>query len=178
MSSEALLRTSAFKISNKKTKETKMNDIEKKKDALKLKKSRIEHQERLLKLKERKKRTRVLIEIGGTVAKAGIDHLNTNVLLGAFLEIKEKEIEEDTIKRWTKKGAEAFDLDKEKNGEPLILTFEKEPERAIKSEIRGSGLRWNRFRKEWQGYGVPSQLEEILKGINHKVETLVSNGNA
>ena len=63
-----------------------MNDLEKKKEVLKLKKSRIEHQERLLKLKERKKRTRVLIEIGGTAAKAKIDHLNTNTLFGAFLE--------------------------------------------------------------------------------------------
>jgi hypothetical protein len=75
-----------------------MNELEKKKEALKLKKSRIEHQERLLNLKERKNRTRLLnlkerknrtrllIEVGGVASKAGIDHLNTNTLLGAFLD--------------------------------------------------------------------------------------------
>jgi len=161
-----------------KTKETKMNNLEKKKEALKLKKSRIEHQERLLKLKERKNRTRLLIEIGGTAAKAGIDHLNTNILLGAFLEIKEKEKEEGVIKRWTKKGAEAFDLDKEKNGEAIILTFESEPAKKVKTEIREAGLRWNRFRKEWQGYTKRANLEKLLKGTEHQIQTISeSNGN-
>ena len=155
-----------------------MNDLEKKKEALKLKKSRIEHQERLLKLKERKKRTRVLIEVGGTAAKAGIDHFNTNTLLGAFLELKEKEKEEGTIKRWTKKGAEALDLDKKKNGEALILTFESEPDKKIKTQIREEGLRWNRFRKEWQGYAKRENLEKILKGTEHQIQTISeSNGN-
>ena len=141
-----------------------MNELEKKKEALKLKKSRIEHQERLLKLKERKNRTRILIEIGGVASKAGIDHLNTNTLLGAFLEIKEKEKDEGMLKRWTKKGAEAFDLDREKNGEPLIVTFNQEPEKKIKTQIRQEGLRWNRFRKEWQGFAKRSTIEKLLKG--------------
>jgi hypothetical protein len=155
-----------------KTKETKMNDLEKKKEALKLKKSRIEHQERLLKLKERKNRTRLLIEIGGVAAKAGIDHLNTNTLLGAFLEIKEKEKEENVIKHWTKKGAEAFDLDKEKNGEAIILTFDSEPDKKIKTQIREAGLRWNRFRKEWQGYAKKVNLEKLLKGTEYQIQSI------
>ena len=154
-----------------------MNELEKKKEALKLKKSRIEHQERLLKLKERKNRTRLLIEIGGVASKAGIDHLNTNTLLGAFLEIKEKEKEEEMIKRWTKKGAEAFDLDREKNGEPLIVTFNEEPEKKIKTQIRQEGLRWNRFRKEWQGFAKRATLEKLLKGTEHQIQALKMNAN-
>lgn len=149
-----------------------MNELEKKKEALKLKKSRIEHQERLLKLKERKNRTRLLIEVGGVASKAGIDHLNTNTLLGAFLEIKEKEQEEGLIKRWTKKGAEALDLDKQQNGEPLIVTFAEEPEKKIKNEIRQAGLRWNRFRKEWQGFAKRATLEKLLKGTEHQIQEL------
>lgn len=151
-----------------------MNELEKKKEALKLKKSRIEHQERLLKLKERKNRTRILIEIGGVASKAGIDHLNTNTLLGAFLEIKEKEQEEGMIKRWTKRGAESFDLDREKNGEPLIVTFNEEPEKKIKTQIRQEGLRWNRFRKEWQGFAKKAHLEKILKDVEHQLQVLDS----
>lgn len=149
-----------------------MNELEKKKEALKLKKSRIEHQERLLKLKERKNRTRILIEIGGVASKAGIDHLNSNTLLGAFLEIKEKEQDEWMLKRWTKRGAESFDLDREKNGEPLIVTFNEEPEKKIKTQIRQEGLRWNRFRKEWQGFAKRSTIEKLLKGVEHRLQVL------
>ena len=162
---------------NTKLEGDKMSRLEKKKEELKLKKSRLEAQERLLKLKERKKRTRLLIEIGGLAGKANIDHLNTNTLMGAFLEIKEKEKEEKVVKRWTQKGAEAFEREKNENGEPLVLTFEKEPERVLKGKIREAGLRWNRFRKEWQGYGVPSQLEEMLKGTGHTIKPLGPSGN-
>lgn len=164
-------------VKSKESRKKMTTDIEKEKESLKLKKSRLEAKERLLKLKERKKRTRLLIEIGGLVAKAGIDHLNTNTLIGAFLEMKEKSKDETTIKKWTQKGAEAFEKDEQENGVPLIVTFEEEPQRDIKSKIRGLGLKWNRFRKEWQGYGVPSDLEEILKGTSHKIETLGPSGN-
>ena len=155
----------------------KMNELEKKKESLKLKKSRIEHRERLLKLKERKNRTRILIEVGGVASKAGIDHLNTNTLLGAFLEIKEKEQEEGLLKRWTKKGAEALDRDKKKNGEALIVTFNEEPEKKIKTQIRQEGLRWNRFRKEWQGFAKRATLEKLLKGTEHQIQALKMNAN-
>ena len=154
-----------------------MNELEKKKESLKLKKSRIEHRERLLKLKERKNRTRILIEVGGVASKAGIDHLNTNTLLGAFLEIKEKEQEEGLLKRWTKKGAEALDRDKKKNGEALIVTFNEEPEKKIKTQIRQEGLRWNRFRKEWQGFAKRATLEKLLKGTEHQIQALKMNAN-
>lgn len=145
-------------------------DIEKKKAELKLKKSRLEAQEKLLKLKERKKRTRLLIEIGGLASKAGIDHLNTNTLLGAFLEIKER-IEKNK-KEWTQKGAEAFEIDQAKNGMAVIVAFPSEPDRETKSLIRAAGLKWNRFRKEWQGRAVQSELEKILKDQEHTMEVL------
>lgn len=157
--------------------DSKMSVLEKKKEALKLKKSRLEHQERLLKLRERKNRTRLLIEVGGVASKAGIDHLNTNTLLGAFLEIKEKEKEEGLIKRWTKRGAGALDLGKEQNGEPLVVTFAKEPEKAVKVKLRGVGLRWNRFRREWQGFAKKPQLEKLLKGIEYELQALESQSS-
>lgn len=160
-----------------KLEDSKMNDLEKRKEALKLKKSRIEHQEKLLKLKERKNRTRLLIEVGGVASKAGIDHLNTNTLLGAFLEIKEKEKDEGAIKQWTKKGAEALDLDKKQNGEPLIVTFAEEPVKSVKVKLRGVGLRWNRFRREWQGFSKKAQLENLLKGIDYQVQALGSQSS-
>lgn len=149
-----------------------VKEIEKKKEALKLKKSRLEAQERLLKLKERKSRTRLLIEIGGLAEKAGISKLNTNTLLGAFLEIKERKNKEQTIKKWTEKGAEAFDLEMKKNGRAIILSFPTEPDKETKTKVRDLGLRWNRFRKEWQGYANQVALQEVLKGREHTLEVL------
>ena len=153
-----------------------MNELEKKKEAIKLKKSRLEQQERLLKVKERKKRTRLLIEIGGIAAKAGIDHLNMNTLLGAFLEVKGKMGDEGVVKRWTKRGAEALDLEQQQNGEALIVTFAQEPEKQVKTQIREEGLRWNRFRKEWQGFARRAQLENLLKGMEYELQVLGSQG--
>jgi hypothetical protein len=160
-----------------KLEDPKMNDLDKKKEALKLKKSRIEHQERLLKLKERKNRTRLLIEVGGIASKAGIDHLNTNTLLGAFLEIKEKGKDEGVIKEWTRRGAETLDVDKQQNGEPFGVTFAEEPEKAVKVKLRGMGLRWNRFRREWQGFAKKVELEKLLKGIDHRAQALGSQSS-
>ena len=157
-----------------KLEDSKMNDLDNKKEALQLKKSLLAHHDRLLKLKERKNRTRLLIEVGGVASKAGIDHLNTNTLLGAFLEIKEKETDERVVKEWTKKGAEALDVDIKQNGEPLIVTFAKEPEKSVKVKLRGVGLRWNRFRREWQGFARKGHLEKLLKGVEYQVQGLVN----
>jgi len=160
-----------------KTEVMKMNDFEKEMKALKLKKSRIDHRERLLKDKVRKKQTGVYIEIGKAAVKARIDHLNTNARLGAFLEVKEMEKEEGTIERWTKKGTEA--LEKKKSGEAVILTFKSEPEKKLKAEIREAGLRWNRFRKEWQGYAKRVNLEKLLKNTEHQIQTVSdADGNS
>ncbi len=81
------------------------------------------------------------------------------------------------IKRWIKKGADALDRDKKKNGEPLIVTFAEEPEKKIKAEIRQVGLRWNRFRKEWQGFAKKAQLEKLLKGVDHQLQALGSQSS-
>jgi hypothetical protein len=52
---------------------------------LEQKKHRLAAEEIRLKLKERKMRTRKLIEIGGLAAKSEIDFLTTTQLFGAFL---------------------------------------------------------------------------------------------
>lgn len=147
-------------------------DLEEEKQKLALKKSRIEAKEKRLKEKERKVRTRRLIELGGLVSKAGIEELNNNALLGALLDIKEKLKEESAVKKWKDKGAAAFEKDKAQNGEALIVSFDAEPQREAKDKLRNLGLRWNRFRREWQGYGKKDLLEKELKEFGAMIESV------
>ncbi len=147
-------------------------DLEEEKKKLALKKSRIEAKEKRLKEKERKARTRRLIELGGLVSKAGVEGLNNNALLGALLYIKEKVKDQETVKKWKDKGSKAFEKDKSQNGEALIVSFETEPSKETKDILRNSGLRWNRFRREWQGYSKLEALKNKLDGIEAKIETV------
>ena len=65
-----------------------MQKVEQQKLKLEQKKNRLVAEEIKLKLKERKMRTRHLIEVGGLVAKAGLDYLPVNTLYGALLTMK------------------------------------------------------------------------------------------
>jgi hypothetical protein len=59
---------------------TQTNLLEKKKTRLMQMKNRVRETESLLRHQERKARTRRLIELGGLIAKAQLDHLPTNTL--------------------------------------------------------------------------------------------------
>lgn len=147
-------------------------NLEEEKKKIALNKSRLEAKEKRLKEKERKIRTRRLIELGGLIAKAGVEELNNNALLGALLEIKDNIKEEASIKKWKDKGAAAFEKDKAQNGEALIVSFDLEPPREAKNKLRELGLRWNPFRKEWQGYAIKELVEKELKSFEANIESV------
>ena len=67
-----------------------MQDIEEQKVKLEQKKHRLVLEETRLRLKEQKMRTRHLIEIGGLVVKAGLDHLPANTLYGALISLNDE----------------------------------------------------------------------------------------
>jgi hypothetical protein len=62
-----------------------------------------------LKHQERKERTRRLIELGGLIAKAQLEHLSINTLYGSFLHIK-SQLANNTklLDQWTREGDAAF----------------------------------------------------------------------
>jgi hypothetical protein len=86
---------------------TKTNLIEKRKK-LDQRKNRIKQLEASLSVQERKYRTRRLIELGGLVSKAQLDHWNANALLGGLLFLKEKEADPSQMNTWSHKGGVAF----------------------------------------------------------------------
>ena len=60
-----------------------------------------------------------------------------------------------------------------KSSRPVILTFENQPEKEIRDQIRSLGLRWNKFRKEW--YGTVSDIEvlnTLIQNQQHDLEVL------
>ena len=129
-----------------------MQNVEEQKLRLEQKKNRLIAEETRLKLKERKMRTRHLIEVGGLVTKAGIDYLPTNTLYGALLSIALSLETNQAIKdEWTKIGKNKLD-EEQVNKHAVILKFEYEPSIEIRKNIREHGLKWNKLRGEWYGY--------------------------
>ena len=77
-----------------------INTLFQKKEFLKQKLNHLKGREQLLKIQERKFRTKRLIEVGGLAAKAQIDHLPTNILFGAFLYLQQQLNDPQTLKQW------------------------------------------------------------------------------
>lgn len=150
-----------------------MKNVEEQKKKLEQKKHRLAAEETKLKLKERKARTRHLIENGGLITKAGLDYLPSNALYGALLSLKDQLDEnKEIMAAWVVKGDKAFNEEQQKFT-PVILTFENQPDKEITDQIRSLGLRWNKFRKEW--YGTVSDIEvlnTLIQNQQHNLEIL------
>jgi hypothetical protein len=110
-------------------------------------------------MKERKARTRHLIELGGLVVKTKLDSLPVNTLYGALLSLSQSlEADSNINEIWTNIGKTKFDEEQQLNT-PVIIKFEQEPAKEILDAIRAHGLRFNRFRSEW--YGNVINLEQL-----------------
>ncbi|EKE09316.1 MAG: Conjugal transfer protein TraD [uncultured bacterium] len=83
-------------------------DLIGKRKKLEQRKNRVRQLDALLKIQERKQRTRHLIELGGLVSKAKLENWNTNALLGGLLSLKEKEHDPTQMNTWSHKGGVAF----------------------------------------------------------------------
>lgn len=140
---------------------------------LEQKKNRLVAEEIKLRLKERKMRTRHLIEVGGLVTKACLDNLPTNTLYGAFLFLASSLESNHAIKdEWAKLGKATLDQE-QTTKQAVILKFEQKPSSEIRQTIRGYGLKWNQLREEWYGYVVDIHtLKSDLGTIEYKIEII------
>lgn len=92
-----------------------MNNVIQRRLRLEQKKAQIIMAEAKIKVQERKARTRRLIEMGGLVAKAKLDDLPTNSLLGALTFLQNELTGQPNIQdQWTQIGKNIFDQE-EKN---------------------------------------------------------------
>ncbi len=140
---------------------------------LEQKKNRLVIEETKLKLKERKMRTRHLIEMGGLIVKANLDHLSTNTLYGSLLSLKNSLTKQSDIKeQWTKTGKDTFDQEQQQKT-AVILKLDEKPSLEIRSHIRSHSLKWNHLRNEWYGYVLNLQaLKEGLGEMKYELEVI------
>ena len=150
-----------------------MKNVEEQKIKLEQKKNRLIAEETRLRLKERKARTRYLIENGGLVTKAGLDNLPTNALYGALLFLKEQlDDKPEIMSTWIVKGNKAFNKE-QKTLTPVICKFASEPTKEIRTLLRSFGLRFNRFRSEWYGnINDSSELKNKLGDTKYDMEEI------
>lgn len=156
-----------------------MRSLSLQKEKLERQKAKLQSQEQKLKTLERKQRTRRLIELGGLIVKAELEELNNNTLLGALLSLKHNMTHNEAIlSAWTEQGAKAFEaLDQnqsigtETDKTPVVITFNSEPHRDLKSRLRDLNFKWNPFRKEWYGYGNIHELKSLIKPAKGSVES-------
>ncbi|KJV52722.1 conjugal transfer TraD family protein [Orientia tsutsugamushi str. Gilliam] len=148
-----------------------MANLVQQKITLQQKKARLIIDEVNLKIKERKMRTRRLIEMGGLVAKANLDHLSANTLFGAIVSLKETLTQHPNVQdHWTTIGKDIFDKEQQ-NKAAVILKFASEPDENTKRHIRLHGLKWNSFRQEWCGHVKDIEaLKNGLLNVQYKLE--------
>ena len=126
--------------------------------------------EKALQEKERKERTRKLIELGGLLAKAKLDHLDSRTLYGALLTIQPQAGNATTLTQWSKQGQTAFaDKNKADNAIPLVVQFQDKPSPEARTAMRALGLRWNSIRQEWQGITQIEAVQNTAKQFGGKV---------
>ncbi len=140
---------------------------------LEQKKHRLAAEEIRLKLKERKMRTRKLIEIGGLAAKSEIDFLTTTELFGAFLFLKDNiQLNPKIIEDWNQKGKHAFDIETN-HTTSILLKFEEQPDEYIRKNLRLHKLKWNKYRAEWYGnIANLDDLKSLLENIQYELQII------
>lgn len=118
-------------------------------------------------------RTRHLIELGGLIVKAELDHLPTNTLYGSLLSLKNSLTKHSNIQdQWTKIGKAAFDQEQQQKT-AVILKLEEKPSLEIRSHIRSHSLKWNHLRNEWYGYVLDVRaLKDGLGELKFELEVI------
>lgn len=149
-----------------------IQDIEEEKRKLAIKKEKIQIREKLLREKERKKRARRFEEIGKMAFKTNIDTIEKDALVGAFIEIYEQQKDDATRERWKRKSEEFAKKEEKTDATPLSVKFTNEPTKNTTDKLKELNFKWNRFRKEYYGYGSKERLEQILEGNDFLIEVL------
>jgi hypothetical protein len=125
-------------------------------------KARLAGAEAKLKLAEKKARSRRLIEAGILIEKSGLDALATDALYGALLSLRSGAESAKQQDQWATVGARALAQDaKTDNWEPVVLTFQEQPDKEAAANLRSTGFRFNRVLRHWEGMANFAEAEEV-----------------
>lgn len=109
--------------------------------------------------------------MGQLVAENGLDSFDRDTLLGALLEVKEKSGHADNLESWRERAKLALEKNIP-NEVPVIVTFLTPPNKDVRAILKNSGLKWNPFRQEWQGFSNPTSLREALNTTDAGIQEI------
>ena len=125
-------------------------------------KEKLSAKELRLKEKEKKHLFNKLIEIGKIAAKSNIDDIEKMTLLGAFLEINQKKDEQLVLENWRKKAEEFLKHSDQNDTVSLSIKFSSHPDKIILDKLKELKFKWNRFRKEFYGFGNKVEITQLF----------------
>lgn len=145
--------------------------LEEKKKKLQESKKKIEFREKKLLEKERKEKTKKQIKLASFLEKLGLNALDEETLLGAFLDIKEQSHDAKKRELWKKEGTSFLEKREDQNKLPFIVSLDETDAQAVQI-LKNLKFKWNRFRKEWYGESLKKDLEKALAPFAAKIESL------
>ena len=113
---------------------------------------------------ERKIRTRRLIEAGALIEKVGLLNLDTNVLYGALLSLREGLDDNHQIEAWAALGGRTFAREarlRDAGQEAILLAFPAPLPKDATESLRAAGFRFNRLMLHWEGLAQYSEAESL-----------------
>jgi hypothetical protein len=120
----------------------------------------------------RAQRDRRIYQLGGLVAKAGLQ-LSSAALYGGLLRMAADAGDAATVARWEEAGGQEFHRE-QVTRVVAVAKFPREIPRELSAQIRGLGLRWNALREEWEGRVEWETAKALVEGKGGKI-TKVKN---
>jgi hypothetical protein len=124
-------------------------------------KAKAEQDEARLKDRQRVERTHQLTELGGLIAKAGIDGLPPRALYACFLRIAEEAKDKSKVALWEREGGRHFQVDDDAR-EIAIARFPDKLAAEPAAALRNLGFRWNRLLGQWEGNVLYADAEKAV----------------
>ena len=144
-------------------------------------KARLAEQAAKLKSVERKQRTRRLIEAGALIEKVGLLDLDTNVLYGALLSLRDSADNKQQLDKWSALGGRAFARDarlRDEAREAIVLTFPGPLTKDATALLRAAGFRFSRVMQHWEGLAQYTEAESLASANGGTAKRVATHGPA
>lgn len=141
-----------------------MNTLQEQRRKLSQEQARLQRNEALLKIRERKTRISNFIRMGEMMERCKISTLNHNVLAGGFLFIRESLKNPQLISEWAAKGTPYVQKisQPKKELDTLHIIFQVHPPAEIRRILWEKGFTCENNEYVWEGKGLKKEVEGIV----------------
>lgn len=126
--------------------------------------ARLQHQEILLQIKERKARISNFIRIGEMMERCKISLVDHKILAGGFLFIQESLKNQETMGEWARRGEPYVQkpLRPKKELDLLQVVLRNDPPAEIRRSLWERGFTCENTARIWEGKGIKKEIESIV----------------